>query len=175
MRNSKGFTLIELLVVISIISLLSSIVFTTLNGAKAKAKDAAIKTEMGEITKLMDMEYNDNGSYCKLQNALWISYDQDSNGNPYSCDSIFANINPPSNYLDQFKAICKNVLNNVSNTSVYTSNHQLYLGTAQPTYPCGNYYSFMAPLSNGKYYCVGSSGRKSESSEMHDPGCYDSP
>ncbi len=40
-RRNKGFTLIELLVVISIISLLSSIVFASLNTARDKAKVAA--------------------------------------------------------------------------------------------------------------------------------------
>ncbi len=40
-NKSKGFTLIELLVVVSIISLLSSIVFASINTARAKGRNAA--------------------------------------------------------------------------------------------------------------------------------------
>jgi prepilin-type N-terminal cleavage/methylation domain-containing protein len=61
--TSKGFTLIELLVVIAIIGLLSSVVLASLNSARNKAKDAAVKQSFNQIEKAAQMDYNDNGNY----------------------------------------------------------------------------------------------------------------
>jgi len=53
-NNKKfGFTLIELLVVVAIISLLSSIVFASLNGARDKARIAAGKTQFSNLTSVL--------------------------------------------------------------------------------------------------------------------------
>lgn len=63
-KNAKhGFTLIELLVVISIISLLSSVVLTSVNSARAKARDARRIADFKQIQTALELYYDTNGSY----------------------------------------------------------------------------------------------------------------
>ena len=63
-KYNKGFTLIELLVVIAIIGILAGIILVSLNGARNKGKDAAIKSEMASLRPQAEIFYDDNsGSY----------------------------------------------------------------------------------------------------------------
>lgn len=59
----NGFTLIELLVVISIIGTLSTVALTSLNGARAKARDAKRLSDVEQIVIALDMYYSDHGNY----------------------------------------------------------------------------------------------------------------
>jgi prepilin-type N-terminal cleavage/methylation domain-containing protein len=167
-KHKKGFTLIELLVVISIISLLSSIVMTTLSGAKIKAKDAAIKMEVNQFTKLMDLEYNDNGSYCNLR-AGWFTDD-------ISCDNAFGS----SIYKTEARSLCNSIYNKAKNSfGEDTGIHRLRseaLLFENSTLICSTAYSLTVSLNNGNWYCSGSSGRKSEGSwNENSPGCTTNP
>ena len=63
MKN-KGFTLIELLVVVAIIGILSSVVLASLNSARAKGANAAVKNNLANIRAQAEMVYDDApGSY----------------------------------------------------------------------------------------------------------------
>ena len=59
----KGFTLIELLVVIAIIGILSSVVLASLNTARNKGADSAIKSQLAAIRPAAEILYDTNGCY----------------------------------------------------------------------------------------------------------------
>lgn len=62
-KLNKGFTLIELLVVIAIIGILSSVVLASLNTARGKGADAAIKSNLNNIRAQAELFYDSAGNY----------------------------------------------------------------------------------------------------------------
>ncbi len=60
MNRTKGFTLIELLVVIAIIGILSSVVLASLNTARGKGADAAIKSNLANARAQAELFYDTN-------------------------------------------------------------------------------------------------------------------
>ena len=58
--KSRGFTLIELLVVIAIIGILASVVLASLNSARDKGEDAAIKSNLNNARAQAALFYEDN-------------------------------------------------------------------------------------------------------------------
>lgn len=61
MNFKKGFTLIELLVVVAIIGILASVVLASLNSARAKGSDAAVKANMSGIRANAELQYDNAG------------------------------------------------------------------------------------------------------------------
>lgn len=77
-KQKRGFTLIELLVVIAIIGILSTVVLSSLNSARAKGKDASAKSEMASIRSQAGLYYDDNnqsfgvdGTDCNTVDSLF--------------------------------------------------------------------------------------------------------
>jgi len=67
MAATRGFTLIELLVVIAIIGILSSVVLASLNTARQKGADAAIKSNMTNARPQAELYYDSNSnSYASI-------------------------------------------------------------------------------------------------------------
>ncbi len=70
MKRQKGFTLIELLVVIAIIGILATIVLVSLNSARNKANDVAIKAGVEQVRAQAELFYDTNSSsYAGLTTA----------------------------------------------------------------------------------------------------------
>ena len=160
-KKNSGFTLIELLVVVAIIGLLSSVVFASLNSARAKAKDAAIKAAMSQVATLMALNYNDYGSYCQIQTSIWVT------ASGYTCDTALGLFS--GTYAQKARDLCNNIYNNAAKNGGYEM--LIYVSPSS----CTDTYSWTALLNNGNWYCSGSSAKGEYPSYEGYPGCYANP
>lgn len=77
-KNILGFTLIELLVVISIIGILATLVSANLNSARSRARDAARKSDLKNISTALRIYANDNNGVFPASitwNSKWTNVD----------------------------------------------------------------------------------------------------
>lgn len=160
-NHARGFTLIELLVVIAIIGLLSSVVLASLNTARSKAKDAAIKEAVHQLASTMALNYSDYGSYCQLT-ASWLSRDG-------ACGARFS-----GTYASKATAMCNDIVSNAKeNNWGAPGAYKMYINSSLG---CANSYSIMVQLNDGNWYCSGSGGAKGEYGSYNlQPGCYNNP
>lgn len=63
LKPDSGFTLIELLVVIAIVGILSTIAMTSLNGARAKARDAKMLSQLDSMEDAINLDYTTYGTW----------------------------------------------------------------------------------------------------------------
>ncbi len=84
--HKKGFTLIELLVVISIISLLTSIIFSATSISRSKARDAVKAQQVKHVHTAINGYFNEKG----LMPGNYLNYNGTTNssgtGNTLACE-----------------------------------------------------------------------------------------
>lgn len=151
-KINKGFTLIELLVVVAIIGVLATIVLASLNSARTKAKDAAIKSEVRQAINLLSLNYNDYQSYAQIQVDGSHPMHNASECNDAAMSGTYAN---------QMKAICINVV------SLIPSSSSFWVGGLSGSLDGSTFSVMVNTLNNGKFYCVGSSGGISETADNY--------
>jgi len=69
-KQKSGFTLIELLVVIAIIGILASVVLSSLNDARALARDSVRRAELRQVQIALEYYYQKYGTY-RVVNSGW--------------------------------------------------------------------------------------------------------
>ncbi len=163
--RNRAFTLIELLVVIAIIGILSAVVLASLNNARIKARDAAIKADLSELSNVMALNYDDYGSYCQIEPVVWVT------ASGYTCDTLLSSGIFNGTYAQKAHDICQNIYDNASNAG--GAGYRLLIDTNTS---CATAYSWDVLLNDGNWYCTGSSGAKGEyPSYAGYAGCYTNP
>jgi len=91
LKNIKGFTLIELLVVVAIIGVLTSVVLASLNIAREKGANAAIKQSLNNARSQAEIFYDTNSVYTNLcqtdQMLMTMSFVNKTSGLTGTCNS----------------------------------------------------------------------------------------
>ena len=65
-KYSPGFTLIEILITITIIGILASVIFTSLNTARDKGTDASVKSNLHNLKAEAGIYLDDNRTYLNI-------------------------------------------------------------------------------------------------------------
>lgn len=73
--NNKAFTLIELLIVISIIAIISALLFVSFTQLQKNARDTQRKSDLQTVASVLQRFYSDNSHFPNSTAAGLITYD----------------------------------------------------------------------------------------------------
>lgn len=72
-KSMNGFTIIELGAVIAIIAILATITIVAFTGVQGRARDSDRRGDVANLTKALELYYNDNGAYPGTSGTWYVS------------------------------------------------------------------------------------------------------
>lgn len=84
LKSPFGFTLVELIVVVTVLAILAAIGFVALSGHLSSARDSARITEVGQISRSVELSAVQNGKYpmpVAAEGVALVSFTGGASGN----------------------------------------------------------------------------------------------
>lgn len=140
--SRDGFTIVELLIVIVVIGILAAITIVAYNGVQNKASDTAVKSDLTNFAKKIELEKVDNGAYpTALTAAMGFKFSRGAYGLDFQNYNVRYCINTATdNYImyaksksgNYFRYTATGGLESAINTYGYGICDQIGLTTTNP-------------------------------------------